>query len=94
MLPAPSSRFQSLARQTAVPVRSPRTSIILAELARQRRLERRQRRLKRQRRRRVWDQLQAWLARLGRWPGETATAGTLARVASSSGALSRTCQSA
>jgi hypothetical protein len=36
------------------PVRSPRTSIILAELARQRRHERRQRRLKRQQRRRAW----------------------------------------
>jgi len=56
--------------QAAVPVRSPRTSIILAELARQRRLERRQRRLKRQQRRRAWAQWVGWLATLGRWPFE------------------------
>jgi hypothetical protein len=37
--------------QSTVPVRSPRTSMILAELARQRRYERRRRRLKRQWRR-------------------------------------------
>ncbi|MBV9998525.1 MAG: hypothetical protein JO015_05350 [Verrucomicrobia bacterium] len=41
----------SLRFQTAAPVRSPRTSIVLAGLARQRRLERRRRRFKRQRRR-------------------------------------------
>ena len=46
--------------EAAVPIRSPRTSLILAELARQRRLERRQRRDKRQARRRVW----------ARWPFE------------------------
>ena len=51
--------------QPPVPVRSPRTSIILAELARQRRFERRQRRLKRQERRRAWARLAAWLGRLG-----------------------------
>ena len=51
----------------AVPVRSPRTSIILAELARQRRLERRQRRFQRRHRCRAWTQLAAWLAALGRW---------------------------
>ena len=56
--------------QTVVPVRSPRTSIVLAELARQRRLERRQRRLKRQRRRQVWARATAWLHALGRWPFE------------------------
>jgi hypothetical protein len=44
----------SLRFQTATPVRSPRTSIVLAELARQRRLERRKRRLERQRRRQAW----------------------------------------
>ena len=50
-----------------VPVRSPRTSIVLAELTRQRRLERRQRRAKRQRRCRAWTH---WLAVLGRGPLE------------------------
>jgi hypothetical protein len=49
----------------AAPVRSPRTSIILAELARQRRLERRQRRLRRQRRRQAWARCMGWLAALG-----------------------------
>lgn len=49
-----------------VPVRSPRTSILLAELARQRRLECRQRQLKRRQRRR----------RLG--PGGGGVAGRLA----------------
>ena len=57
--------------QTAAPVRSPRTSLILAELARQRRLERRQRRLKRQRRRQAWARVMAWLCAVGRWPWET-----------------------
>jgi hypothetical protein len=56
--------------QTAAPVRSPRTSIVLAELARQRRLERRARRLKRQRRRQAWARVTAWLYALGRWPFE------------------------
>ena len=51
----------SLRFQTVAPVRSPRTSLILAELARQRRLERRQRRLKRQRRRQAWARVTAWL---------------------------------
>ena len=37
-----------------LPLRSPRTSLVLAELARQRRGERRQRCLKRQQRRRAW----------------------------------------
>jgi hypothetical protein len=46
--------------QPTVPVRSPRTSIILAELARQRRYERRRRRLKRQQRR--------WYAVRGEFP--------------------------
>jgi hypothetical protein len=50
--------------QAAVPLRSPRTSIILAELARQRCLERRQRR------RRAWARWTGWLAALGRWPFE------------------------
>ena len=49
-----------------VPVRSPRTSIILAELARQRRLERQQRRLKRGQRRQAWAQVAARLGALGR----------------------------
>ena len=47
-------------------MRSPRTSLILAELARQRRLERRQRRLKRQQRRRAWAQVRSWLDTLSR----------------------------
>ena len=55
---------------TAAPVRSPRTSIVLAELARQRRLERRQRRFKRQRRRQAWNRVTAWLTGLGRGPFE------------------------
>jgi hypothetical protein len=50
-----------------VPVRSPRTSIMLAELARQCRLERSKRRLKRRQRRRAWAQVVAWLGALGRW---------------------------
>jgi hypothetical protein len=64
-LPSLSLRFQ-----TAAPARSPRTSLILAELARQRRLERRQRRLERQRRRQAWARATAWLRALGRWPFE------------------------
>lgn len=54
--------------ETAAPVRSPRTSIVLAALARQCRLERRQRRLKRQRRRQAWARVTAWLDALSRWP--------------------------
>lgn len=53
-----------------VPVRSPRTSLILAHLARQRRHERRKRRLKRQRRRRACARVNTWWASLGRWPFE------------------------
>jgi hypothetical protein len=60
----------SLLPEAVVPVRSPRTSIILAELARQRRDERRQRRWKRQQRRRAWARWAPWLATLGRWPFE------------------------
>ena len=60
----------SLRFQTAAPVRSPRTSLILAELARQRRLERCRRRLKRQRRRQAWARATAWLGALGRGPVE------------------------
>ena len=56
--------------QLAVPMRSPRTSIVLAELARQRRLERSERRLKRQRRRQAWARVTAWLDALSRWPLE------------------------
>ena len=52
--------------KATVPVRSPRTSIILAELARQRRVERCQRRRKRQQRRRTWARRLAWLAAFGR----------------------------
>jgi hypothetical protein len=55
---------------TMVPVRSPRTSIVLAELARQRRLERRQRRLQRQRRRQAWARVAAWFSAFGHWSGE------------------------
>ena len=55
----------SLRPQATVPARSPRTSIILAELARQRRLERRQRR------RQVWARWTGWLAAFGRWPSES-----------------------
>ena len=60
----------SLRFEPAAPARSPRTSIVLAALARQRRLERYQRRLKRQRRRQAWARLTAWLYALGRWPFE------------------------
>ena len=60
----------SLRFQTAAPARSPRTSLILAELARQRRLERCRRRLQRQRRRQAWARVMAWLYALGRWPLE------------------------
>ena len=56
--------------QAAVPLRSPRTSIVLAELARQRRWERCLRRLKRQRRRQAWARVTAWLDALSRWPLE------------------------
>ena len=55
-------------------MRSPRTSIILAELSRQRRYERRQRRIRRQRRRRAWTRWMGWLAALARWPLETVRA--------------------
>jgi hypothetical protein len=63
-----------------VPVRSPRTSILLAELARQRRLERSQRRLKRRQRPRLspsgglagalgrWIQAAGRASSPGRWP--------------------------
>ena len=56
--------------QLAVPMRSPRTSIVLAELARQRRWERCRRRLKRQRRRQAWARVTAWLHAVSRWPFE------------------------
>jgi hypothetical protein len=49
---------------------APRTSIVLAERARQRRLERRKRRLKHQRRRQARARVTAWLYALGRWPFE------------------------
>lgn len=52
--------------QAGTPVRSPRTSIVLAELARQRRYERRLRRLKRLRRRHAWGRRLAWLIAFGR----------------------------
>ena len=63
-------RSLSLRFETAAPVRSPRTSLILAELARARRLERRQRHLNRQRRRQARTRVTAWLRGLGRWPVE------------------------
>jgi hypothetical protein len=67
--------------QATVPVRSPRTSLILAELARQRRLERYQRRCKRQRRRRAWARWMGWLAASGRWPVEpSGTPGALGLI--------------
>ena len=65
--PAPSLPLRF---ETATPVRSACTSLILAELARQRRLGRRQRRLKRQRRRQAWARVTAWLCALGRQPFE------------------------
>ncbi|MBW0000292.1 MAG: hypothetical protein JO015_14415 [Verrucomicrobia bacterium] len=52
--------------QAGTPVRSPRTSIVLAELARQRRYRRRLRRLKRLRRRGAWGRRLAWLIAFGR----------------------------
>ena len=52
-------------------MRSARTSIVLAELARQRRLERCKRRLQRQQRRQAWARVKAWLCALSRWPFET-----------------------
>ena len=58
----------SLPSAVTVPVRSPRTSMILAELTRQRRYERRERRLKRQQRRRAWARVRTWLAALGQEP--------------------------
>jgi hypothetical protein len=70
MSPAGPVPSLSLRFQTAAPVRSPRTSLILAELARQHRLERYQRRLKRQRRRQAWARVSAWLDALSRWPFE------------------------
>ena len=70
MTAAPVASPQAPLLQAAVPVRSPRTSIILAELARQRRLERCNRRLNRQRRRQAWARLAAWLTGLGRGPFE------------------------
>jgi hypothetical protein len=59
--PCPLPSFRA---QAAAAVRSPRTSLILAELARQRRHERRQRREGRVRR-------AAWLALLDRQPFES-----------------------
>jgi hypothetical protein len=64
-------RSLSLRFETAAPVRSPRTTLILAALARQRRLERSKRRLKRQRRRQAWAQVRAGLDALSQWPFET-----------------------
>jgi hypothetical protein len=60
----------SLSPAAPVPVRSPRTSILLAELARQRRLERSKRRLKRRQRRQAWARWMGWLAAFGCWPAE------------------------
>lgn len=60
-----------LVPRAVVPVRSPRTSLILAELARQRRYHRRQRRFKRQRRRRAWAWIIGCLAALRPWPSES-----------------------
>ena len=70
MTTAPPCPLASFKPETAAPVRSPRTSIVLAELARQRRLERSNRRLKRQQRRQAWARVTAWLCALGRWPLE------------------------
>ena len=71
--PCPRASFRP---QTAVPARSPRTSLILAELARQRRHERRQRREGRTRR-------AAWLALLDRQPFESVRTRTTPEVVSS-----------
>jgi hypothetical protein len=67
-------RPRSLPPQAAVPLRSPRTSLVLAEMARQRRWERRQRRQARRRR-------DAWLTLFDRAPydsiGTCATFGVI-----------------
>ena len=60
----------SLRFETAEPARSARTSLILAALARQRRLERSKQRLKRQRRRQAWARVTAWLGAVSQWPLE------------------------
>jgi hypothetical protein len=54
MIAISASAPATLLTQPNLPVRSPRTSIILAELARQRRWERQQRRKARARRRAAW----------------------------------------
>ena len=72
-----------LPQAVVVPVRSPRTSIVLAELARQRRLERCQRRRKRQQRRRAWARLMGWMGQVvavSRWPFETIRTRTAPRL--------------
>jgi hypothetical protein len=61
MIAIPASAPANVPMQPALPVRSPRTSIILAELARQRRWERQQHRKSRIRR-------AAWLALFNRQP--------------------------
>jgi len=53
-----------LPSQGTLPVRSPRTSIVLAEVARQRRFERR----RRQQRRRAWARRVRWFAARSRQP--------------------------
>src|SRR5690242_14562346 len=71
MIPAaPVASPQTASSPAAVPVRSPRTSLILAELARQRRLERCKRRLQRQRRRQAWARWMGWFSAFGHGPGE------------------------
>jgi hypothetical protein len=73
----PSSR--SPLPQIVAPMRSPRTSIILAELTRQRRFERCERRRKRQQRRRAWARLVGWMATVSRWPFATSRMRTAPR---------------
>lgn len=69
-----------LRSEAAVPVRSPRTSLILAEAARQRRWERRQRREGRVRR-------AAWCAVFDRRPFDLVRTGATAEIVFSNTAL-------
>jgi hypothetical protein len=74
---AAAARTPLLTAPAVVPVHSPRTWLILAELARQRRYGRRHRPLKRHQRRFAW--ISAWLAAL-RWPFESGHAHTAPRL--------------
>jgi hypothetical protein len=61
-----------LPSQATLPVRSPRTSIVLAEVARHRRFKRR----RRQQRRRAWARRAAWIAACSRQPFQAIPAPT------------------